>query len=442
MAQFNNIKKLIFLITILFNTSFNIKAELGWTLQQSGTNQNLYSIYFINPSTGFVVGANGVFLKTTNSGVNWNQMQLGTNYYLYSIRFPSINVGFIGSVNGALLKSTNSGINWSFYSTGTNGPAYSMSFLNDILGYLITYQNSFVKTTNGGINWSSLPSGIDNINSVFFINESTGFVAGSTNLQGRIEKTTNGGLNSFTLNVPNTFSYNYLLFNNSNTGFSVGNNGTIIKTINAGINWFLQNVTNISLTSISFPSIDTGYICGYFGTILKTVNSGGNWVVQQNFATGYNLHEVFFINNITGFSVGDNGTIIKTTSGGEPIGILPISNKIPKEFALYQNYPNPFNPKTKIKFDIRPPLNPALAPGRHKLSKEGKPRPELLGIGTRVVLKIYNILGSEIEALVNEHLSPGTYEVEFDGSNYPSGIYLYKLSAEGYSETKRMALIK
>jgi hypothetical protein len=96
----------------------------------------------------------------------------------------------------------------------------------------------------------------------------------------------------------------------------------------------------------------------------------------------------------------------------------------PKSFQLYQNYPNPFNPTTKIKFSIPP--SPVTGEGR----------------GEVVTLKIYDLLGRKVAALVNEKLSSGTYEVEFDGSNCPSGIYFYKLETESFYQTKRMVLIK
>jgi len=92
----------------------------------------------------------------------------------------------------------------------------------------------------------------------------------------------------------------------------------------------------------------------------------------------------------------------------------------PTGFILYQNYPNPFNPITTIKFSV-PDLGTGLA-----LS----------------VLKVYDILGNEISTLVNEQKTPGTYEVKFDASHLPSGIYFYRLLIGNYSETKSMVLIK
>jgi len=107
-------------------------------------------------------------------------------------------------------------------------------------------------------------------------------------------------------------------------------------------------------------------------------------------------------------------------------GIQKISSKVPDNFSLYQNYPNPFNPTTKIKFNI-PNMNPPLSKG---------------GQGGSTFLKIYDILGREVAALVNENLSPGTYEVEWNASNYPSGIYFYQLKSEDFNQTRRMVLLK
>jgi hypothetical protein len=97
-------------------------------------------------------------------------------------------------------------------------------------------------------------------------------------------------------------------------------------------------------------------------------------------------------------------------------GIKSISNEIPSEYKLYQNYPNPFNSTTNIKYQIT--------------NKKW------------VILKVYDILGKEIETLVNEKQSPGTYEVAFDGSKYSSGIYFYRLATDEFKETKKLVLLK
>jgi hypothetical protein len=123
-------------------------------------------------------------------------------------------------------------------------------------------------------------------------------------------------------------------------------------------------------------------------------------------------------------SVGDLRALADTVraiyNGGFNVGINPVSTVVPNQFALNQNYPNPFNPATKIKFDI----------------------PRWRGVGGWTSLKIFDITGREIETLVNEMLQPGIYEVTFDGSNLTSGVYFYQIVSSGFTETRRMLLIK
>jgi hypothetical protein len=113
------------------------------------------------------------------------------------------------------------------------------------------------------------------------------------------------------------------------------------------------------------------------------------------------------------------------------INIIKISAQVPDKFSLSQNYPNPFNPETKIKFSV-PQIKVPSPEGWQTKSD---------GVGL-VRLKVYDPLGREIESLVNEALQPGTYEVTFNGSKYNSGVYFYRLSTDGYRETKRMILLK
>jgi hypothetical protein len=102
------------------------------------------------------------------------------------------------------------------------------------------------------------------------------------------------------------------------------------------------------------------------------------------------------------------------------VGINLINSEVPKEFMLFQNYPNPFNPMTMIKFQV---------PGGAQYIEP-------------VQLTIYDILGKEVQLLVNKNLQPGTYEITFDGKNLSSGVYFYRFNLENYSEVKKMILAK
>jgi hypothetical protein len=121
------------------------------------------------------------------------------------------------------------------------------------------------------------------------------------------------------------------------------------------------------------------------------------------------------VNSVTKLKLLAN-TAWSVYNGGFNVGVIPASTEIPASYSLSQNYPNPFNPVTKIKYDL-----PSAG---------------------EVKLVIFDALGREIETLVNENQSAGTYEATFDGSLYPSGIYFYRLTADAFSGTRKMLMIK
>lgn len=127
---------------------------------------------------------------------------------------------------------------------------------------------------------------------------------------------------------------------------------------------------------------------------------------------------VYITGNYSYYSESDMCTL----KYSQPVGIINAEYQTPKFFKLFQNYPNPFNSSTKIRFII--PHN-----------KSGEK-------GGITKLTVYDILGQEVSILVNYQLKPGTYDIEWDGSNYSSGIYFYKIEAGDYIETKKMVLIK
>ncbi|MDX1701401.1 MAG: T9SS type A sorting domain-containing protein [Melioribacteraceae bacterium] len=97
-------------------------------------------------------------------------------------------------------------------------------------------------------------------------------------------------------------------------------------------------------------------------------------------------------------------------------------------YSLSQNYPNPFNPTTTIKYTI----------AAKDKSRKTKDKTE----SREVKLTVYDIIGREIATLVNQKQRPGNYKIAFNGSNYPSGVYFYKIIIGDYSDVKKMMLMK
>ena len=98
------------------------------------------------------------------------------------------------------------------------------------------------------------------------------------------------------------------------------------------------------------------------------------------------------------------------------VGIKKSGNEIPVVYRLYQNYPNPFNPTTIINFDI---VNSGV-----------------------VKIVLYDILGKEVQTLVNDKFEPGKYNFTFNAGNLASGVYFYRISTDKFTDVKKLLLIK
>lgn len=120
--------------------------------------------------------------------------------------------------------------------------------------------------------------------------------------------------------------------------------------------------------------------------------------------------------------LGNNGTIDDTIFVGNTVHVdAPATVGIPKEYSVSQNYPNPFNPSTRIKYTLP-------APGR-------------------VSIKVYNLLGQEVASLFDEEQIGGSHTVEWNGTatggnNVSSGVYFYRLEADGFVQTKKLMLLR
>jgi hypothetical protein len=117
----------------------------------------------------------------------------------------------------------------------------------------------------------------------------------------------------------------------------------------------------------------------------------------------------FCVPKVSNFSAPDSVT-------PNPIGIVNYGNTIPKVFALYQNYPNPFNPLTFISFDI--------------------PK------ATFVQVVIYDLLGREVDVLVNQYMAAGRYKADWNAENFASGVYFYTIEAGDFKDRKKMIVLK
>ena len=218
-------------------------------------------------------------------------------------------------------------------------------------------------------------------------------------------------------------------------GFGVG----MIQTTDGGGSWYFDYIGISGVAwDIDFRNDYEAWApLGGEQKLIYSLDSGLTWTSISTPDSAV-IFKIIFPDSLHGFGVGLDGAIIK---------YRPTLSSVENEnsfladgFSLQQNYPNPFNPSTKIKFTI--PTSPYPSPYQ--------------GEGTRerslVTLKVYDILGNEVAALVNEVLSSGNYEIIFsanggsasggDAYDLSSGIYLYKLTAGSFIQTKKMILLR
>jgi len=245
---------------------------------------------------------------------------------------------------------------------------------------------------------------------IFFTDANTGIIVGQT---GTILRTTDGGTSWVAQTSGITSTLFDVSFTDANTGTIVGQDGIILRTTDGGTNWVEQTSgTPQWLQSVSFIDANNGLAVGTGGTILSTTDGGTSWVAQTS-GTTETLRGVSFINVNTATVVGEVGTILRMSNA---TGIEDNTIKIHTNFTLMQNYPNPFNPSSTISYSV----------------------PEIVFVSIRV----YDVLGNQVAILVNEEKPIGIYEIEFDATKLPSGIYFYKLQAGSFVETKKMVLMK
>ena len=198
----------------------------------------------------------------------------------------------------------------------------------------------------------------------------------------------------------------------------------------SAINFDIGEVQVLDSLRISFYKWETGRLFEY--SVFASVDSV-NWLplLENIWSENFEWTEVTFDPvqcryvkiDLLGCNQGPIASIWEVEMyGTDDATSVGSELKIPAEYELLQNYPNPFNPSTKIKYTI-----PDVGTG-----------PAL----SDVQLKIYDILGNEVITLVNDQKTPGIYEVTFDAAGLASGIYIYRLIADSFVETKKMVLLR
>ncbi len=387
------------------------KTEAGFT------GQFVRALFKLNSNNYIFAGCQwrGIS-RTTDSGENWVYTAgPAANFNAFAVN--SFNFIFVGDYEimynaGKVIRSINNGQSWDWINFPGNKPSIQTLVIN-YLDYIYagTAGTGLYRSIDNGANWTQVNLSNNNVYSL--ATDSVGTLFAGTGA-GKIFRSTDNGYNWSQVYVnPNGSNVRCLTIKYNNTIYAGLDSGGIIKSTNNGINWSQTSFTIPYVNAITFNVNDYIFVGTGKNGVYESTDNGANWIQINSGLINTQVTSLVF-DNYNYLYCGTSGNSVYKSS--QPIGIKNISAEIPSAFLLLQNYPNPFNPATTIRYKVAS-------------SKDIK-------------LVIYDILGKEISTLVNEKLQPGTYEVNWNGSQYSSGAYFYKLTAGDFNQTKRMLLIK
>ena len=356
----------------------------------------------------------GIFV-TTDYGENWFAHNLGlSNKDVRSLVAKDNNL-FAGTFGSGVFYSSNYGNSWNKANNGIDSSDVMALAINNYFLFAGTDYGIYRSNNNGG-SWEAINSGFPYPRSFITITaKGSSLFAGTYD---GIYVSTNNGDNwtAIKSGVGNVAVFSIVAIDSMY--FAGTSSGVYCSTDNGNV-W---TAYNFGLTSLSIRSLainNSNIFAGeYYDGIFISRDLGKHWA-----DINYDIsdHWPILINKLVVkdsflFAAPAGKVLRRSISGITEVTSINNEVKQPIGFILSQNYPNPFNPTTKIEYSI--------------------PKTSF------VRLKVYDILGREVAALVDEEKSVGSYNIEFNGSNLSSGIYFYKIQAGDYSLVKKMILIK
>ena len=359
---------------------------------------------------------NGVFLSTDN-GSNWTSMYNGMPYNTVNAMAVSGKRLFAGTKTAGVFLTINNGRNWTAVNNGLTSLSIKALVVDGSNIYAGTECGVFL-STNNGTNWTAVNNGLTSLSITALVVNGSNIFAGASN---GVFTSTDSGANWRAVNngffVPegiNTFAVcgSKVFASDGVVTYFTTNNGEVWEYLNEDM---LPWGSYAKTYAVKGENIFAGIFA--VGVYLST-NKGVNWR-RINDSNLY--YEASFIRSLIASSnylfagVTKMGVWRRSLEGM----MLPVEDdksNLPNEYSLMQNYPNPFNPSTSINYKI------------------SKPCP--------VQLRVFDLLGREMAVLVNEEKSAGSYNVSFNASHLPSGIYYYQLKTASYCETKKMVFLK
>jgi ligand-binding sensor domain-containing protein len=427
----------LFVLSFLFITTNPLHAQ--W-IKTSGDKISHIKCLFASGRNLFVGTEDSVFLSTDN-GTSWIAASNGLPDWLpgvnvYDFAMSGTNL-FAGTYYGVFL-STNNGTSWIEVNNGlpemgrlassdrlVSSIVVSPNGAGDTNLFVGTLHGIFLSTDNG-TSWTAANNGLPESNRIVQSLVVSPNGAGGTNLfagiwYGGVFLSTNNGTSWTSIGLE-SIAITELFFSGTNLFVGTADNGIILST-NNGLNWTGVNsglpnfdvsvsaVSGTCLFAMTHPMWDGSAYVG--GGVYLSTNNGTSWTAANSGLTNYNVSALAVSGSYLFAGTGDG---VWRRALSEMTSVEKLSTGLPRQFNLSQNYPNPFNHSTIISFSI--------------LTR------------SFVSLKVFDLVGREVVTIVSEEKSSGSYLIQWNPNELPSGVYFYRLQADSFTETKKLILLK
>lgn len=313
-------------------TAMPLAAQDVWEPLDTGTTQDLNAVHFVSADVGYVAGASGTVLKTTDGGATWTDVSTGPSLEINDLYFFDAEVGLVVGEEGQIGRTEDGGATWALVPSGTSQTLYSVSFSGDV-GIIGAGSQRILRSGDRGRTWAVVLD--DFFGPPFYgahmLSSADGFVAGQNLIfQPLVGLSNDGGftwnLVSFYLNQ-NEGTLRDIYFLDDLRGITVGNTfdarGAISRSEDGGHTWAttLFPATE-ALYGVGFVTDETGYAVGAGGMILKTTDGGQSWAPEGS-GTAATLNDVSIPTTTTAYAAGDGGTVLRgAIQPGGPLSLF------------------------------------------------------------------------------------------------------------------------
>jgi photosystem II stability/assembly factor-like uncharacterized protein len=288
----------------------------NWVRLNTGVNNAMNKLYFLDAYTGWALGASSTVLKTTDGGMSWVSQTTGVGAGLNDFSFPDANTGFLVGQNGILRKSTNGGGTWQTITSGVTGTINGVSFVTPNLGFFAASNGVIRKTTNGGTSWQTVYTGTEFLKDIHFVDANNGIAMSVT----RFLITNDGGTSWTPVDTDPLHILLRMQLINNNLGFAINDANQLLKTTNNGLTWSITDVpSGYNLSCLYMLNQQKGYFGANIGQIVIT-EDGGNTIFGLTSGLIGRVENLHFRNRTQGILVSGNGGILNTQNAGLTFG--------------------------------------------------------------------------------------------------------------------------